>query len=70
VIRRIAKKDPKGMGISVSFVALDKQGRFGAAGSAAGFQYAVTTKQSSRVLKAPGIGTQDIGPVGGNQLPK
>ena len=70
VIRRIAKKDPKGMGISVSFVALDKQGRYGAAGSAAGFQYAVTNRKTSTVLKAPGVGNLDIGPVGGNQSPK
>lgn len=69
-IRRIAKKDPKGIDISVSFVALDKQGRFGAAGSANGFQYAVTTRSSSRVLTAPGVGPLDIGPVGGNRKEK
>lgn len=66
-IRRIARKDPKGIDISVSFVALDKQGRFGAAGSANGFQYAVTTRASSRVLTAPGVGPLEIGPVGGNR---
>ena len=66
-IRRIAKKDPKGMGISVSFVALDKQGRYGAAGSANGFQYAVTTRASSEIVTAPGVGPLDIGPVGGNR---
>jgi isoaspartyl peptidase/L-asparaginase-like protein (Ntn-hydrolase superfamily) len=69
-IRRIAKKDPKGIDISVSFVALDKQGRFGAAGSANGFQYAVTTRASSQVLTAPGVGPLDIGPVGGNRKDK
>ena len=66
-IRRIARKDPKGIDISVSFVALDKQGRFGAAGSANGFQYAVTTRASRRVLTARGVGPLDIGPVGGNR---
>ena len=66
-IRRIARKDPKGTGISVSFVALDKKGRYGAAGSAKGFQYSVTTKSSSRVLTGPGVGKLDIGPVGGNR---
>jgi N4-(beta-N-acetylglucosaminyl)-L-asparaginase len=66
-IRRIAKKDPKGTDISVSFVALDKTGRFGAAGSANGFQYAVTTRASSEVLTAPGVGPLDIGPIGGNR---
>ena len=66
-LRRIARKDPKGAGISVSFVALDKNGRYGAAGSAKGFPFAVTTATSSRVLKAPGIGPLDIGPEGGNR---
>lgn len=66
-IRRIAKKDPKGLDISVSFVALDKKGRYGAAGSANGFQYSVTHRASSEVLTAPGVGTLDIGPVGGNR---
>ena len=66
-IRRIARKDPKGADVSVSFVALDKKGRYGAAGSAKGFQFAVTTKISSRVLTAPGIGKLDIGPEGGNR---
>lgn len=67
VIRRIAAKDPKGADISVSFVALDKHGRFGAAGSASGFQYAVTTREFSEVRTAPGLGPLDIGPVGGNR---
>jgi isoaspartyl peptidase/L-asparaginase-like protein (Ntn-hydrolase superfamily) len=66
-IRRIARQDPKGTDISVSFVALDKKGRFGAAGSAQGFPYAVTTKSSSRVLTGPGVGKLDIGPEGGNR---
>lgn len=66
-IRRIARKDSKGAGISVSFVALDKQGRYGAAGSAKGFKFAVATKTSSRVLTAPGVGKLDIGPEGGNR---
>lgn len=66
-IRRIARKDPKGTDISVNFVALDKKGRYGAAGSAKGFQYSVTGSTSSQVLKAPGVGRLDIGPEGGNR---
>jgi isoaspartyl peptidase/L-asparaginase-like protein (Ntn-hydrolase superfamily) len=66
-IRRIARKDPKGTGINISFVALDKRGRYGAAGSARGFKFAVATKTSSRVLTAPGVGKLDIGPEGGNR---
>ena len=52
-IRRIARKHPKGAELHISFVALDKKGRFGAAGSDPGFQFSVTTKGSSRVLTAP-----------------
>ncbi|KAB2660261.1 MAG: N(4)-(beta-N-acetylglucosaminyl)-L-asparaginase [Verrucomicrobia bacterium] len=66
-LRRIARQDPKGTGISVSFVALDKKGRYGAAGSAKGFTYSVTTPTSSRVLTGPGVGALDIGPIGGNR---
>ena len=42
-------------------------GRYGAAGSAKGFQFAVTTRSSSRVLTGPGVGPLDIGPEGGNR---
>ncbi len=66
-IRRIARQDPKGTDISMSFVALDKKGRFGAAGSGTGFPYSVTTKSNSRVLTAPGVGKLDVGPEGGNR---
>ncbi len=67
VVRRIVRKDPKGADVAVNFVALDKQGRFGAAGSARGFQYSVTTRDASRVLKARDVGPHDIGPEGGNR---
>jgi isoaspartyl peptidase/L-asparaginase-like protein (Ntn-hydrolase superfamily) len=56
VIRRIAKKDPKGMNLSINFVALDKRGRYAAAGTDQGFEFAVTTPQASRVLPNPGVG--------------
>jgi N4-(beta-N-acetylglucosaminyl)-L-asparaginase len=49
-IQRIAKQDPKGLNLSINFVALDKRGRFGAAGTDKGFQYAATTTGSSQVL--------------------
>lgn len=49
-IRRIARQDPKGLNLSINFVALDKQGRFGAAGTDKGFQFAAATSESSRVL--------------------
>jgi len=67
VIRRCARKDPKGLELSINFIALDKQGRFGAAGSAKGFQYAVATPAFSEVRTAPAVGTIEIGPEGGNR---
>ena len=55
-IRRIMRIEPKGANLSINFVALDKHGRFGAAGTDQGFQYSVTTQSSSRVLPNPAIG--------------
>jgi isoaspartyl peptidase/L-asparaginase-like protein (Ntn-hydrolase superfamily) len=50
-IQRIARQDPKGMDLTISFIALDKQGRFGAATTNKSFQYAVTTPSFSEVLE-------------------
>jgi N4-(beta-N-acetylglucosaminyl)-L-asparaginase len=55
-IRRIARLDPKGFDLSINFIALDKHGRFGAAGTDKGFQFAVTTRSDSRLLDNPGVG--------------
>jgi N4-(beta-N-acetylglucosaminyl)-L-asparaginase len=55
-IRRIARIDPKGLDLSINFVALDKRGRYGAAGTDQDFQYSVTTQQASQVLPNPAIG--------------
>jgi N4-(beta-N-acetylglucosaminyl)-L-asparaginase len=66
-IRRIERQDPKRADLSISFVALDKHGRYGAASSAKGFKYSVTTNSKSEVLSGPGVGNLDIGEVGGNQ---
>ena len=54
-IRRIARQDPKGFDLSANFVALDKQGRFGAAGTDHGFSYSVTSRNNSEVLPNPGV---------------
>jgi N4-(beta-N-acetylglucosaminyl)-L-asparaginase len=52
-IRRIAKLDPKPLDqLHINFVAVDRQGRFGAAGTDAEFQYSVTDGAESRVLPA------------------
>jgi len=40
-IRRIARKDPRGESLGINFIALDKQGRFGAAGVGKGFPFSV-----------------------------
>lgn len=55
-LRRMAAKDPRGEALSVSFVALDKHGRFGAATAGQGFQFAVTTPSFSQVLTSRGLG--------------
>lgn len=55
-LRRIAAKDPRGEALSVSFVALDKRGRFGAATAGQGFQFSVTTPSFSQVLTGRGLG--------------
>jgi len=49
-IRRIARKDPRGADLSINFVALDRLGRFGAAGSGKEFPFSVTTPNRSEVI--------------------
>ena len=66
-IRRIAKMDPKGFDLSINFIAIDREGRYGAAGTGTGFQYSVTFPGYSAVLSSPGITSKETGPVGGNQ---
>jgi isoaspartyl peptidase/L-asparaginase-like protein (Ntn-hydrolase superfamily) len=53
-IQRIAKQDPKGLHLSINFVALDKQGRFGAAGTDKNFRFAAASPGASRILQ-PGL---------------
>jgi isoaspartyl peptidase/L-asparaginase-like protein (Ntn-hydrolase superfamily) len=53
-IQRIARQDPKGLNLSINFVALDRQGRFGAAGTDKHFRFAVASPTGSRVLE-PGL---------------
>jgi len=49
-IRRIARVDPRGLKLDVYFVALDRKGRYGAAGTGPSFRYSVTTPHFSRVI--------------------
>jgi N4-(beta-N-acetylglucosaminyl)-L-asparaginase len=67
-IHRIASLDPKGYDLSINFVALDKKGRYGAAGTGSGFQYAVSCDEFSKILQSPGATAKPIGPTGGNRL--
>jgi len=48
-IQRIARQDPKGLDLSINFIALDKHGRFGAAGTDKNFQFAAASSSGSRV---------------------
>jgi hypothetical protein len=66
-IRRIARMDPKGYDLAINFVAIDRKGRFGAAGTGTGFQYSATSRTFSKVLQSPGLTAADVGPVGGNR---
>jgi len=68
-IERIAKVDPRGLDLSINFVALDKKGRYGAAGSGSGFSYSVTTTGVSGVLQSAALSDLDVGPTGGNRFP-
>ena len=54
-IRRIAKTDPQGMDLAINFIAIDKHGEFGAAGTQANFPYSVTTPTFSEVLKGKSL---------------
>lgn len=50
-IARIAKMDPTPPDeLQINFVAIDKLGRYGAAGTGKGFEFAVTTANSSKVI--------------------
>jgi isoaspartyl peptidase/L-asparaginase-like protein (Ntn-hydrolase superfamily) len=65
-IRRIARIDPRGFDLSINFIAIDRKGRFGAAGTGQGFQFSVCHPGFSQVLHSPGLSKKDVGPVGGN----
>lgn len=58
-LRRIARHDPLGTGLQVSFIAIDKQGRFGAATAGQGFRYAVTTPSGSTILSSGELSSLD-----------
>lgn len=51
VVHRIARIDPRGYALDICLLALDKQGRYGAAASNQTFPFAVATPNGSRLLE-------------------
>ncbi len=69
-IERIARLDPKKVDdLHINFIAVDKKGRFGAAGTGNGFQFSVTYPGYSEVLRSAAASSKDVGVIGGNQPP-
>ena len=67
-IERIARLDPLNVDeLFINFIAIDKKGRFGAAGTGEGFQYSVTYPGYSKVLKSAALSSRSVGIIGGNQ---
>lgn len=67
-IERIARLDPLNVDeLFINFIAIDKQGRFGAAGTGEGFEFSVTYPGYSEVLKSAALSKRDVGIIGGNQ---
>src|SRR5438477_3664201 len=60
-IKRIARKDPRGVDLSINFVALNKAGHYGAAGTGKGFSFSVTTKSFSRVQQSAAVAHLETG---------
>jgi isoaspartyl peptidase/L-asparaginase-like protein (Ntn-hydrolase superfamily) len=54
-IHRIARVDPRGYALDVCFIALDKQGRCGAAASNQTFPHATATEGGSELLSVPAV---------------
>ena len=65
-IRRIMKKNPAGVDLAINFIALNKNGDFGAAGTGQGFEFAATGPTFSKVIRSPGVTAVAVGAVGGN----
>lgn len=67
-IERIARLDPKGIHeLDINFIALSKNGEFGAAGTSKGFKYSYATPDKSEVLNGLAMTEKTIGPEGGNR---
>ena len=67
VIKRAAKIDPKGFNLDMFFIALNKNGQYGGAGTTKGFQYAVTTKNKSEIINSYSFNNNNNLKEGGNE---
>lgn len=66
-IERIAEIDPKSIAeLDINFVAINKNGDYGAAGTSKGFKYSVASLEMSAVKDAKHLTNKPIGPEGGN----
>jgi isoaspartyl peptidase/L-asparaginase-like protein (Ntn-hydrolase superfamily) len=65
-IQRIMKKHAPGTNLSINFIALNKKGDFGAAGTGQGFEFSVTSNTFSKVMRSPGVTSAPIGTIGGH----
>jgi N4-(beta-N-acetylglucosaminyl)-L-asparaginase len=54
-LERIVRAEPPGKDLAINFVALDRKGRFGAAGTDKNFFYSVTSRNASDVLPNPSL---------------
>jgi len=67
-VERINELDPKGIAdLAINFIAINKQGEHGAAGTNKGFKYAYADAKSSGLNEAMFLTEKAIGPEGGNR---
>lgn len=67
-VNRIAEIDPKNLdNLDINFIALNKAGAYGAAGTSKGFRYSVSSPQGSEIIDAKAMSVKAIGPEGGNR---
>ena len=62
VVGRIIRREASAEEQAVNFVAVDRAGRYGAAGTTTGFEYNVTTTTSSQTLKPRILGRSELLP--------
>lgn len=65
-IQRIMRKHPSGTDLSINFIALNRNGDFGGAGTGQGFDFSVTGNTFSKVVRSPGVTSAAVGTVGGH----